>query len=252
MKKVYSHYISLGYFCEVAQDLEKLGLRDFSSPFDWGISCFKNVIEAIDHEFEGFLDYDNLSQDITNRAYYHEDRYNFWFYHDFNKYESLDKQYQKVKDKYFRRIKKFLDSINEPTLFVKYISSEGLDPYGKSIELKWIEDNYRHVLSVLRRYNAKNDIIFIGDESVSSGIIKIYHVQRDKNDTVSRSPIYNNKELFTILSSVSFPGKRENQRRYEIKTRKKHSYVVKIKNKIIYVLQRDFLMEYVHSKTYKI
>lgn len=71
MEKVYRHYISLGYFCEVARDLEKLGLRDYSSPFDWGISCFKNVIEAIDYEFEGFLDYANLSQDVMNRAYYH-------------------------------------------------------------------------------------------------------------------------------------------------------------------------------------
>lgn len=85
MENVYSHYISLGYFCEVAQDLEKLGLRDASSPFDWGISCLKNVIEAIDCEFEGFLDYDNLSQDIANRAHYREDKYNFYFFHDFDK-----------------------------------------------------------------------------------------------------------------------------------------------------------------------
>ena len=44
----FKNYISLGYFCEVAKDLEKLGLRNQSSPFDWVISYFPNVINAID------------------------------------------------------------------------------------------------------------------------------------------------------------------------------------------------------------
>lgn len=250
MENVYSHYISLGYFCEVAQDLEKLGLRDASSPFDWGISCLKNVIEAIDCEFEGFLDYDNLSQDIANRAHYREDKYNFYFFHDFDKYKPLSKQYQGVKTKYWRRIKRFLDSIKEPTLFVRYISSEVLDSCGKSVELKWIEENYQYVLDVLKRYNAKNDVIFIGDESIYSDVIKIYQVPRDKNDTVSRLPIYNNKELFQILSSVPFPGKEENQRRYNIKIHKKQSFIARIKSKMICILQRKFLKEYEHCKTY--
>lgn len=35
---IYQNYISLGYFCGVAQDLEKLGLRNTSSPFDWCIT----------------------------------------------------------------------------------------------------------------------------------------------------------------------------------------------------------------------
>lgn len=48
MEKNYKNYISLGYFCEVAQDLEKLGLRNQSSPFDWCITYFPNVIDAID------------------------------------------------------------------------------------------------------------------------------------------------------------------------------------------------------------
>lgn len=45
-KMNYTNYISLGYFCGVAQDLEKLGLRSYSAPFDWGISSFAGVIMA--------------------------------------------------------------------------------------------------------------------------------------------------------------------------------------------------------------
>lgn len=103
---------------------------------------------------------------------------------------------------------------------------------------------------ILTKYNAKNDIIFIGDESIYSDVIKIYQVPRDKNDTVSRLPIYNNKELFQILSSVPFPGKEENQRRYNIKIHKKQSFIARIKSKMICILQRKFLKEYEHCKTY--
>ena len=106
----YTNYISLGYFCEVAQDLEKLGLRNASSPFDWGISYFANVIDAIDKRFDGFLDYENLSQSAFDRSNYHEDKYHFYFFHDFDKYKSLDKQYQSVRDKYWRRINRFLEN----------------------------------------------------------------------------------------------------------------------------------------------
>lgn len=37
------NYISLGYFCSIAMDLEKLGLRNESLPFDWVISDFEGV-----------------------------------------------------------------------------------------------------------------------------------------------------------------------------------------------------------------
>lgn len=252
MEKAYSNYISLGYFCEVAKDLEKLGLRNASYPFDWGISYFKYVIDAIDKEFDGFLEYDNLSQNIQNRAHYHEDKWHFYFFHDFNKYKPLDKQYQSVKDKYWRRIKRFLNSIKQPTLFIRYISIEELDDNDRSAELNYIEENYQHIMDVIKRYNSKNDIIFIADESCNSEIIKIYHVPRDKDDLVSRQPIYNNGELYPILSSVQFPGKKDNQSRYEAKEKRKNYFSVKLKKKIIGKLQKMFLNEYHHDKTYDI
>ena len=246
----YTNYISLGYFCEVAQDLEKLGLRNASSPFDWGISYFANVIDAIDKRFDGFLDYENLSQSAFDRSNYHEDKYHFYFFHDFDKYKSLDKQYQSVRDKYWRRINRFLESIKQPTLFVRYISEEELDENGKSKELNWIETNEEYIQNVLRRYNKNNDIVYIGSETLSSSIIKIYHVSRDEGDKVSRSPIYNNKELFPILSSVHFPGKDENCRPYKVKKNKKK--VIKLTTKPIRFLKRTPLKEYEHNKVYHI
>lgn len=246
----YKNYISLGYFCGPAQDLERLGLRNTSSPFDWGFSCFENVIDAIDRGFDGFLDYEHLEQSALNRAHYYEDQYHFYFIHDFDKYKSLDEQYANVKEKYWRRINRFLDSIKCPTLFVRYISSQELDKNGKSIELNWIEENRQYILNTLRRYNINNGIVYIADETVKSNIIKIYHVSCDKNDIVSRQPIYNNIELFSRLSKVEFPGREENQHRYELKVKKRQSCFNRIKNKVVRVFTQMFFKEYVHDRAY--
>lgn len=251
MDKIYTNYISLGYFCEVAKDLEKLGLRNFSSPFDWGISCFPNVIEAIENKFDGFMEYDNLSQSVEDRTHYHEDVFNFWFFHDFSEYKSLDKQYAKEKEKYWRRIKRFMNVIKSPTLFVRYISVEELDDKGKSKELIWIEQNYSHILNVLRTYNSGNDIIFIGDESVYSDIIHIYKVPRDKGDIVSRTPIYNNKELFPLLSDVEFPGKEKNKERYYEKERANKAIMTRVWKKLNRMFNKTFKEVYIHSKEFR-
>ena len=249
MDKNYKNYNSLGYYCGVAEDLEKMGLRNRSFPFDWLISNFENVIDAIDKEFNGFMDYENLSQDLNARHHYRDDKYQFYFFHDFSPYVKLDKQYSDVRNKYYRRINRFLKTIKEPTLFVHYISAEKLDKNNKSVELKWIENNYGRILAVLKRYNPKNDIVFIGDETLNSEKIKIYNVKKDEKDIVSRHPIINNGELYPILSSVKFPGKNENIARYKEKNKKK-SFITLLKTKAIDFFANHFLKIYKHDKTY--
>lgn len=60
MKDRYDNFISLGYFCDVAKDLEQLGLRDVSSPFDWCISDFRGVVAAIENNFHDFMNIELL------------------------------------------------------------------------------------------------------------------------------------------------------------------------------------------------
>ena len=101
---VYKNYISLGYFCNIASDLEELGFRNTSSPFDWEISVFEGVISAIDNRFNNFMNYEDLIQSEEYPSHYYDPNYQIWFFHDFNKYEPLKKQYIKVRNKYNRRI----------------------------------------------------------------------------------------------------------------------------------------------------
>lgn len=120
----YINFISLGYFCGVAQDLEALGLRDASYPFDWCISNYEGVIKAIDNRFSDFMAYENLSQSAETRKHYMDTAYEIFFFHDFSQYKSLDEQYFLVKEKYRRRINRFLKRIEQPTCFVRYIANE--------------------------------------------------------------------------------------------------------------------------------
>ncbi len=252
MKNDYKNYISLGYFCNVAIDLEKLGLRDQSSPFDWIWTYFEDVINAIDKEFDGFMDYDKLAQSVNARNHYQDGIYHFIYWHDFSMYYSLEKQYEAIKSKYDRRIHRFLQAIKEPTLFVRYIPTEDLDENNKAIDLNWIEDNYDRILSVIKRYNPENDIVFIGDETVKSDIIKVYNVNKDEGDIVSRLPIINNKELYPILSSAEFPGREENIERYLKKQKKNKSFCFRLKKETIAFFTRHFHKVYKHPKTFDI
>lgn len=194
---LYNNFISLGYFCNVASDLEELGFRNTSSPFDWNISVFEGVIDAIDNKFENFMNYEDLIQSQKYPSHYFDPHYKIWFFHDFNKYEPLKKQYTNVKNKYNRRIKRFLNNITEPTLFFRYIANEDEQKH----ELRWIEQNSLQIDNVIKRYNPKNKIIYIGDQYTYSNTIKIFHVTRDKNDLVSRHPIINNIELSNVMSN---------------------------------------------------
>lgn len=246
----FENYISLGSFCDVAGDLEKLGLRNQSSPFDWGISSFPEIIKLIENGFSDFMNLDNLYQDANNRSHYKDEQYNFYFFHDFNSYESLEKQYPKVKAKYNKRIERFYKSIQKPTLFFRYISSEPKVSASKSAELQYIEKNYTYIIKVLKSFNNQNEIIFIADESIHSNIIDIFHTQRTPNDNVARSPILNNQQLCSILTEIAFPSKEINLLRYKVKYKKKHSFIQRKKVRFKALFTRYFLSEYKHSKVF--
>lgn len=68
--KQFEHFISLEYFCSVASELERTGLRSTSSPFDWCISNFAGVMDAIENHFADFLAYDRLLQSDASCEYY--------------------------------------------------------------------------------------------------------------------------------------------------------------------------------------
>lgn len=249
----YKHYISLGYFCSIAIELEKMGLRNESSPFDWVISDFQGVVLAVEEEFSDFLNYDILFQNKKNLAVYKNVKYNISFFHDFDKYSSLEKQLSKIQEKYKRRINRFYKSITEPTLFIRYISDEELIKEGNrtiSKELYWIENNYEKIISLIKSFNANNDILFIANENVRSSRFVIYNVKKDSNDVVNRSPINNNSYLKEKFDNIDFKDKEKNIRRYQKKMKCSNSIYNRIRDKIKTIYKEQFLKEYSHEKQF--
>lgn len=244
MKK-YKHFISLGYFCSVAQELERIGLRDCSSPFDWCISDWKGVERAISTHFENFLNYENLYQDKTEPLHYKDMEYNIAFFHDFDKYKSLSEQLASVQKKYERRIERFYKDIAEPTLFVRYICDE----CGRE-EIDYIEENYTKIVELLKSFNSNNEIIFIANEETKSEKVNIYSVKKDENDLVARWPLEKNSELDFLLKNVEYEKRKVNYNRYIQKKKREKKLLYKIVVKTRRQIKRLVCKTYIHERQY--
>ena len=147
----YSNCISLGYFCGTASSLSKLGLRNFSGPFDWIISDFQQVIHQIDHEFIEFMKKDNLEIVENSPKTFIDKKYKFIFRHDIN--ENFEIEYSDIYAKYIKRTKRFIEKIKEPTCFFRTVSSEE--------EIRYIINHAEYIESILKRYNSRNSIVYI-------------------------------------------------------------------------------------------
>lgn len=238
----YKNVISLGFFCSVALEIERIGLREFSSPFDWLISDFTSVINLIDNNFEDFLEIGYLYQYKHNRAYYINKKYNLAFFHDFDEYKSLENQINQIQEKYQKRIDRFYQRIKEPTLFIRYIKNYD--------ELKYIENNFDYIQKILKRFNLANDVLFVANNDIVSKEIKIYNVQSDLNDTVAREFIFKNNELknFLMGNIYNLNSREANIKRYRNKMRQKNRLIIKIKHKLNKKFYNYCLKKYYHEK----
>lgn len=155
----YSRVISLGANCNVALDLERIGYRVTSSPFDWVISNFKDVINLVENRFEDMLIIGNIIQDEVHPNVYHDIKTGLDHYHDFKENDTIEMQLGAVKQKYSRRIERFLTNIQEPTLFIRLVRNE--DDY------KWIASNMDRICEVLTlRGKVDSKCVFIAKEEL--------------------------------------------------------------------------------------
>lgn len=194
----FDYIVSLGFFCGVGQELERMGFREESFPFDWVISNLKTVNELIENKFEGLFDLDYLYKNefLTNEVKHK--KYIFNFYHDFNKDKNIEQQLNKVQLKYERRIKRFYDLLNssKSVLFVCYINDA--DPIG-NVE---IPNQISKLISLLNQYKLNYKIIFIKNRELilnlipnDEHILNIFDVEKDKNDSVNKKFIKTTFEI---------------------------------------------------------
>lgn len=217
--------ISLGFFCSIAEELERMGFRSRSSPFDWLISDFEGVLKLLDNNFEYFLEYELLYQKVDQKAVYKNIKYDISFYHDFNKFKPLIDQLAVVQEKYSRRIEQFYKDIKQPTIFLRYIKDQK--------ELDYIEENYSYISKIITKYNESNEIFFISNEELISKNITPFNVNTDSDDSVARKPFIQIPELVLYLEkNFDIQLRERNIRNFKNKKNKRISILKKIISKI--------------------
>lgn len=235
----FSHIISLGSRCYTAMDLSSLDLRDTSSPFDWLVSDWYGVERALKSDFADFLLYENMSQCKQHRGWYCDENYHFEYRHDFTPFRSLKSQLNRISNKYQRRIKRFRKNICDPTLFVRYIETE--------TELKYITDHYSSILTLIKRSQSDNEIVFVSHLPGVSKINDGFYVQTESSYSVH--PIQDCTELREYLCSFPYEKKNENAR---FRLQKKNQYHPKLMKHSLrwQKMKMKYFPKYTHRKQY--
>jgi len=231
--KRFSNVISLGHFCSPAAEFERIGCRKCSFPFDWLITpSIENVISLIENGFEDFLTADYFYQLKQYPGYYRNVKLNIDFYHDFSPLKSFDSQIADVTQKYTRRINRFYQEIQNPTLFCRYITKS---------DYHYIMENHNNILAVLKKYNRENEIIYVANDDIGEPLesVEICYVKKDDGDSVCRLFLEKLPSVKTYILDNVNPAT----------SKKRHSFVLStIISKIIKRVCLRLNLVYRHTK----
>lgn len=225
----YDNIVSLGFFCNVASEIERLGYRDASYPFDWVTNRMSAVNELISNDFEDLIDPSKLALEELNKSFVVKHiNYEFRFYHDFNCQMEIAEQCSKVKNKYLPRIERFrslLDS-NKRVLFVRYVYDQN---EGNEIE-KFIK--------IMDRFPCKYDLLLVKNDDTDflnncPRIIRLYSVLPDNGDSVKREFITKSPDILSFFqNSVKYNKIKRYSNYFFLYKKKIHNRKLKYGHKI--------------------
>lgn len=147
----YANCISLGWYCGTASSMSRYGLRNHSGPFDWYFSDLKSVLKLMETDFYDFMKKENLYIDADNPKIFHDKKYGFLCNHDIQ--NDFETEYEEIYQKYIRRVKRFLQDVRQPTLFIRAVRSDK--------EISYIEENTKYIYEIIKRSNSDNEIVFL-------------------------------------------------------------------------------------------
>ncbi|WP_150464419.1 DUF1796 family putative cysteine peptidase [Francisella sp. XLW-1] len=185
-------YVPIGIDCDVAYYLRSINLRREAFPFDWIVSPISSSIELINNDFEGFLEFSNLSfLEPTKRFLFKDNelcedmvtpvyckRYHQLFVHDFSARGIND--YTQVFDKYKKRVNRLRELLynKEKIVFV----------YNDTTPNSWQLHKYNRVNYTWQGFSEKNVNINY----------KIISFRRFKRATYLRSCFYKLRDLIKV------------------------------------------------------
>lgn len=243
----FEHFISLGHCCYVAIELERMGLRDSSMPFDWVRTRWWAIENSFSKNFEGYLNYDDLYQKKNDLHCYKNLQYGVGFFHDFVDCKSLKSQIANVQKKYERRIERFFSHIVEPTLFIRYMWDYE--------ELVYVASHYAEIEQMIKRYNTNNEIVFITHDiptNLDVSLIKLlFFIDKDEDCELNERPISSNEDLYFFLSTVEYNNRQKNIQFNKAKNAQKIEQSKKLTSRLKKMYKKLFVKKrekYIHYK----
>lgn len=145
---MFDYFVSLGMSCPTAASMSKYGLRAFSGPFDWLITeDFSQILYFIESDFDGFLQPENLELNTNGEQGFIDKSCGFIFLHE------RDADYFEVKEKYNRRISRFIELSQNKTCFLRSITS--------AHELEYIKNHVQYIQNTIKKRNKESEIVFL-------------------------------------------------------------------------------------------
>ena len=117
MKRTYDFAFSCGYSCAVTEALRESGLQFASYPFDWmATPSFPVAARTVAGGFAHWMDREDLELVDIRRGgimkhVYRNLRTGFGFVHDFSSFFTFDENFPKQREKYARRIERFMAAL---------------------------------------------------------------------------------------------------------------------------------------------
>jgi len=139
---MFDYIVSLGWYCGVAASISRNGFRECSGPFDWMFSDFDAVLHFLETRFKDYLDRSHLKE--IDKLTFEDDR-GIKYTHDIK--TNLDDDYANIKDKYDRRVQKFLSFTN--ILFIRAVRNKE--------EISYIKCHEEYI----RKTIGANEIVFL-------------------------------------------------------------------------------------------
>jgi hypothetical protein len=211
-KKEYDFICSLGGSCASAFQLKFRSLRFASLPFDWLFTKEPDSIiklaDCFKDDFKNWLLYENMEEvpekerGDSKLFQYKDKATGYQFIHDFEKPLSDSNQFNYVKTKYEKRIKRLYNFIDRSKniLFILdtnfSLNEKIIQKFLKTINKKWPEKN---IDFIQLEFNANEDSSYIKDK------IQIYKTKRGRNsyDFSQTNFDWNFLDSFKISEAIS-------------------------------------------------
>ncbi len=149
---IFEDFCSLGTLCPTASSMSKYGLRSYSGVFDWLITYdFKYVLHYMENDFCGFMLKDNLARYENSPKMFYDISSKFIFMHD--KEFPFETAYDKLQEKYQKKIIRFLERTQKATCFIRIVVSEN--------EIEYIDRHSEYIQSVIKKNCNENEIVFL-------------------------------------------------------------------------------------------